>query len=149
MGKIVLAALVGIWMFNLARLIAGGLPGHAPADLREPYAVPVAEASTPATVDAPSTSLPAGVALDIHSASATTGANTTFEVGLDLAESSVVDLDLFDSAGRRVLTQTSRRLPPGRSSVRLQSFERLAPGRYWIRARMGDDVATETVQVSD
>ncbi len=149
MGKIVLAALVGIWMFNLARLIAGGLPGHTPADLRSSYVVPAAEASTAATSETLASLLPDGVALEVRSATAMTGANTTITARLVLAQPSSVDLDLYDSSGRRILTQSSRRLPAGRSTVQLQSVERLAEGRYWIRARVGDDVATQMVTIRE
>jgi hypothetical protein len=145
MGKIVLAALVGIWLFNLARLIAGGLPGHVPGEGNAAYAAQPSAAAMDFAVTEPA--LPAGVAVAIRSAKAAPGAQSSISVGLMLAEPAIVYVDLYDLAGRRILTQTSRRLPAGRSSVQLNSVERLMVGNYWIRARVGDQVATTSVAI--
>lgn len=145
MGKIVLAALVGIWMFNLARLIAGGLPGHGPVEGDAAFAAPPSTAAMDFTPTEPA--LPAGVAVAIRSAGATPGAQSTVSVGLMLAEPAIVHVDLYDLTGRRILTQTSQRLPAGRSSLQLHSVERLMAGSYWVRARVGDQVATTSVAI--
>jgi hypothetical protein len=145
MGKIVLAALVGIWMFNLARLIAGGLPGQMPVEGQAAFAAPPSTAATNFAVTEPA--LPAGVAVAIRSVGAMPGAQNSVSVGLMLAEPAIVHVDLYDLAGRRILTQTSRRLPAGRSSLQLHNIERLMAGSYLVRARVGDQVATTSVAI--
>jgi len=144
MGKIVLVALVGVWLFNLVRLIAGGLPGQATPQADAAMTPPAATASELAVA---AETLPQGVALAIRSASVTHGAQSTISVGLTLAEPAIVDLDVYDTTGRCILTQSSRRLPAGRSSIQLQSIERLQPGHYWVRARVGDQIATASVAI--
>lgn len=144
MARIVLVALVGVWLFNLARLIAGGLPGHT-VQPNDAYAAPPAAVQTEFGVTP--RVLPDGVALAIRSASVIPGTESTISVALTLAEPAIVDLDVYDSSGRCILTQTSRRLPAGRSHVQIQSIERLNAGHYWVRARVGDQVATTSVAV--
>jgi hypothetical protein len=149
MGKIVLSALVGIWMFNLVRLVAAGLPGQVVAEKSTAYAdpgtVPVAEAA-PFAADGAETLAPG--AFEIRGARAVAGTPTTVSIGLRLPESGAVDLQLLDPSQRRILTQGTHRLPAGISSVQLQAVERLEPGSYWIRVRAGDQVVTTAVTIN-
>jgi hypothetical protein len=149
MGKLVLAILVGLWMFNLVRMVAGGLPGNVPVAVAAPDPV-VQEATAEAAKSAfqrADTPLAEGVALAIRNARVSSGSNTAVSVALTLAEPAIVDLDLYDSNGHRMFTQTSRRLPAGHSNMQLQSIERLAPGQYWIRARVGDQIAMKPLAI--
>lgn len=145
MGRTVLVALVGVWLFNLARLVAAGLPGHAPdAGIA---AAPVPAVAAGAQLEAPAPRLPSGAAIAIRAAQMPGEARSNISVAVMLAEPAIVDVDLYDATGHRVFTQTSARLPAGRSHIELHSTERLDPGDYWIRARAGDEVATASVEI--
>lgn len=144
MGKTILIALVGLWLFNLARLVAGGLPGHAPVVATIAPAPPAAEASR---IAAPVLRLPRGLSIAIGAAEIPGNALSTIAVSVVLAEPAIVALDLYDSGGRLLFSLTSSRLPAGRSRIEMQSTERLEAGDYWVRARAGDEVATAPVEI--
>jgi hypothetical protein len=144
MGKIVVAALVAIWLFNMARFAMLGFPGH----VHSQAPVPVPTRSAVAHGQPLAAPASAEEDLTILNASASTGANTTVSVALTLPSAGWVDVQLFDPSGRHVISRRTRRLPAGQRSVQLQTIERLQAGSYWVRAQMGDEVATKPVAVN-
>lgn len=144
MGKIVLSALVGIWMFNLARLVAGGISGHAQPPEAALYASPAETAAGPAQQIVPGEAIHAPLA--IRDARLTHAAPAEVSVSLVLAAAAEVEVLLLDST-ERTLARHVQHLPAGAGGIRLHAHERLAPGRYWIRARAGDRVVTTAVVI--
>jgi len=135
MAKIALAALVVVWMFNLARFIASGPSHDGTIDQGTSF-----DATRAAAAHAAPLALPADVAILIRAADDGSDKRTR-RVGVMLAESEVVHIDLYDRAGRRLHARTTGPLPAGHSLVELD-VEHLPAGDYWVRARAGDQLAT-------
>lgn len=134
MTRIVIAALVGIWLFNFIKFIASGPQPF------EPDQEAIAASGRTQTMQ----TLPADAAIAIQPEQP--GQDGTRRIGLMLAEPAIVDIGVYDGSGRLVRGQDGKRLPAGASVVDLP-VSNLPSGDYWVRARTGDQIATAFVAV--
>jgi hypothetical protein len=70
-------------------------------------------------------------------------------VHFGLPSAAAASLELFDAAGRRIMTRDVGSLGAGRHTLNLGEGRRLAPGLYVVRLRQGTNARVTRVAVLD